>query len=63
MTQVQLVAFDDRTATALETSLLTVTPIRRGPTATDLHRDFAADPIQDDWREDPHDSPAAPVEL
>lgn len=63
VTEVFLVAFDNRTATALAASLLTVTPIRRGPTSTDLHRHFAADPIQDDWREDPHDSPAAPVEL
>ncbi|MDQ1306783.1 MAG: O-acetyl-ADP-ribose deacetylase [Actinomycetota bacterium] len=62
VTEVFLVAFDDRTATALEASLHTVTPIRRGPTVTDLHREFAADPIHDDWGEDPHDSPAAPVD-
>ncbi len=44
-------------------TVVTVTPIRRGPSVTDLHREFADDPIHDDWGEDPHDSPAAPVEL
>lgn len=30
-------------------SVITVSPIRRGPSVTDLHREFAADPIDDDW--------------
>ncbi|MEI6622449.1 MAG: hypothetical protein WCP28_11130 [Actinomycetes bacterium] len=43
--------------------VITVTPIRRGPTVTDLHREFAAQPIDDDWGDDPQDSPAAAVDL
>lgn len=35
-------------------SVITVSPIRRGPSVTDLHREFAADPA---------DSPAEAVEL
>lgn len=42
---------------------ITVTPLRSKPTLTQLHQEFAADPVADDWGDDPEDFPAEPVAL
>lgn len=42
---------------------ITVTPIQRKPSLSDLLEEFAAKPIADDWGDDPVDSQPRPVQL
>lgn len=53
----------DEAELSYDGNIITVIPIRRGPTLTELHQEFAGDPIDDDWGDDPVDFPAKPVAL